>query len=58
MIVGLDALAAPAGVYVVNTKSASVSLVDLSTQKELKRIQVGPRPYGVAVAEDGATLIV
>lgn len=55
---GLDAFAAPAGVYVVNTKSASVSLVDLKSQKELKRIPVGSTPYGVVVADQGATLIV
>jgi YVTN family beta-propeller protein len=56
--VSLQVFAAPAGVYVVNTKSASVSLIDLGSQKELKQIQVGSTPYGIAVAENGATLIV
>jgi len=58
MALGLEVLAAPAGVYVVNTKGASVSLVDLGTQKELKRIPVGQTPYGVVVADQGSTLIV
>jgi DNA-binding beta-propeller fold protein YncE len=50
--------AVPAGVYVVNTKGKTVSLVDLSAQKEIKRLEVGPTPYGVAVANNGETLIV
>jgi len=58
VLLGLESFGAPAGVYVVNTKSASVSLVDLNTQKELKRIPVGQTPYGVVVADNGATLIV
>lgn len=53
-----DAISAPVGVYVVNTKSASVSLVDLNAQKEIKRIPVGKRPYGISVADNGAILIV
>lgn len=48
----------PQGVYVVNTKGASVSLVDLNSHKELKKIPVGNYPYGVAIAEEGKTLIV
>lgn len=52
------AAAGPAGVYVVNTKDASVSLIDLNDSKEIRRIPVGNKPYGVAVAENGTTLIV
>ncbi len=48
----------PARVYVVNTKDASVSLVDLQTMKELTRLPVGPRPYGIAVSKDGKTVAV
>lgn len=57
-VLSLPVFGAPAGVYVVNTKSASVSLIDLGSQKELKKISVGSTPYGIAVAENGATLIV
>jgi YVTN family beta-propeller protein len=45
-------------VFVVNTQDASVSLVDLSTMKEVKRHPVGPRPYGIAVSKDGKTVAV
>jgi YVTN family beta-propeller protein len=48
----------PTKVIVVNTKDASVSLVDIPTMKETKRISVGPRPYGVAVSQDGKTVAV
>ena len=51
-------LASPSGVYVVNTKGASVSLVDLRNAKQIKQIPVGEKPYGIAVAEGGDTLIV
>jgi YVTN family beta-propeller protein len=48
----------PKGVFVVNTKEASVSLVDLETKSERKRIPVGETPYGVAVIQEGKTLAV
>src|SRR5258707_12437933 len=48
----------PAQVLVVNTQDASVSLVDLATMKELQRFPVGPRPYGIAVLQDGQTVAV
>lgn len=50
--------ATPANVLVVNTQDASVSLVDLQTMKEARRISVGPRPYGIAVTQDGQTIAV
>jgi DNA-binding beta-propeller fold protein YncE len=50
--------APPAQVFVVNTQDASVSLVDLKRMKEVRRFQVGPRPYGVAVSLDGETIAV
>lgn len=48
----------PTRCFVVNTQDASVSLVDLTTMKELKRLPVGPRPYGIAVIENGKGLAV
>ena len=48
----------PGQVYVVNTQDASVTLVDLTTSKEVRRFEVGPRPYGVAVSRDGRTVAV
>ncbi len=48
----------PAGVFVVNTKSASVSLIDLKTNTEVRKIPVGSTPYGVALVQDGTTLAV
>lgn len=48
----------PTNVLVVNTQDASISLVDLQTMKETKRIAVGPRPYGIAVTQDGRTIAV
>jgi DNA-binding beta-propeller fold protein YncE len=53
-----DDRTAPGQVFVVNTQDASVSLVDLSTMKEMKRHTVGPRPYGIAVSRDGKTAAV
>jgi YVTN family beta-propeller protein len=48
----------PRQVFVVNTGDGSVSLVDLATVKEVKRYEVGPRPYGIAVSRDGKTVAV
>lgn len=48
----------PRQVFVVNTQDASVSLVDITTMKEVRRIPVGPRPYGVVVSRDGRRLAV
>jgi YVTN family beta-propeller protein len=48
----------PSQVIVVNTQDASVSLVDLTSLREVKRIPVGPRPYGVAVSPDGKTVAI
>jgi DNA-binding beta-propeller fold protein YncE len=52
------ACAEPEKVLVVNTQSASVSLVDLKSMKEEKRFEVGQRPYGIAVTQDGRTVAV
>lgn len=49
----LAALAAdPSHVFVVNTQDASISLVNLASMKEEKRVPVGSRPYGIAVTPD------
>lgn len=48
----------PKQVFVVNTQEASISLVDIATMKEVRRIPVGPRPYGVVVSRDGRRLAV
>lgn len=48
----------PKRVFVVNTQDASVSLVDLEAMKELRRIAVGEKPYGLVATQDGKTLAV
>jgi len=48
----------PAKVFVVNTQDASISLVDLKTLKEEKRISVGKRPYGIAITPDARSVAV
>src|SRR5437660_7917567 len=50
--------ATPKQVFVVNTGDASVSLVDLASMKEVKSWKVGPRPYGIAVSQDGTTVAI
>lgn len=49
---------APKQVFVVNTGDGTVSLVDLGTMKEVEKYKVGPRPYGIAVSQDGKTVAV
>src|SRR5258707_126996 len=49
---------APKEVLVGNTQDATVSRVDLAAMKELNRYKVGPRPYGIAVTQDGKTVAV
>lgn len=50
--------AEPQSALVVNTQDASVSLVDLQSMKEVKRFDVGARPYGIAVSKDQKTVAV
>lgn len=57
-VYGQQTAPAPSRVFVVNTQDASVSLVDINSMKEMRRIPVGPRPYGVVVSRDGRTLAV
>lgn len=49
---------APKQVFVVNTGDGTVSLVDLTTMREIEKYKVGPRPYGIAVSQDGKTVAV
>ena len=48
----------PRQVFVVNTQDASVSLVDIASMKEVRRVPVGPRPYGIVVSHDGRRIAV
>jgi YVTN family beta-propeller protein len=45
-------------VYVVNTGDGTVSLVDISAIKTIQTHKVGPRPYGIAITQDGKTVAV
>ena len=44
--------------FVVNSGGASISLVDMSAQKELRRIPVLREPHHVALSPDGKSLLV
>jgi YVTN family beta-propeller protein len=48
----------PTQAFVVNTGEGTVSQIDLQSKNEIRKIQVGPRPYGVALSRDGKTLAV
>lgn len=48
----------PKRVFVVNTGDGTVSLVDIPAMKEIERHKVGPRPYGIAVSQDGKKVAV
>jgi len=48
----------PNRLFVVNTGDESVSLVDLKAMTEIKRLNVGASPYGVAVSPDGKRVAV
>jgi DNA-binding beta-propeller fold protein YncE len=48
----------PSKIFIVNRMDSTVSYVDITTMKELKRIHVGPLPYFVALSGDGKTLAV
>lgn len=54
----LSAQQPPSKVLVVNTGDGTVSMVDLTTMKEVAKHNVGPRPYGIAVSSDGKTVAV
>ena len=45
-------------VYIINSGSNDVSLVDLKTQTLVQSIPVGAAPYGAAITGDGKTLLI
>ncbi len=55
-------VAHPAGAaglaYVINSGGASISLVDMSSQRELRRIPVLREPHHLALSPDGRSLLV
>jgi DNA-binding beta-propeller fold protein YncE len=52
-------LAAAAGLaFVINSGGASISLVDMSAEKELRRIPVLREPHHLALSPDGKSLLV
>jgi YVTN family beta-propeller protein len=44
--------------YVINTAGNDVTVVDVATNKVLSRIEVGPRPHGIAASASGDVLLV
>src|ERR1700687_5805145 len=44
--------------FVVNSGGASISLVDMSAEKELRRIPVLREPHHLALSPDGKSLLV
>jgi DNA-binding beta-propeller fold protein YncE len=51
--------AAAAGLaFVINSGGASISLVDMTSQKELRRIPVLREPHHLALSPDGKSLLV
>ncbi|HSZ91998.1 MAG TPA: YncE family protein [Acetobacteraceae bacterium] len=45
-------------VFVVNSGGASISLIDMSSQKEVRRVPVLREPHHVALSPDGRSLLV
>ena len=54
----LPAAAATGLAFIVNSAGASISVVDMATLKELRRIPVLREPHHVALTPDGKTLLV
>ena len=44
--------------FVINSAEASVSLIDMDTKAEIKRIPVLREPHHMALTPDGASLLV
>ncbi len=62
-ICGLILLFAPAArasglAFIVNSRGPSISLIDISSEKELRRIPVLREPHHVALSPDGRSLLV
>ncbi len=58
LVLGAKLAAASGIVFVVNSGGASISLVDMGSEKELRRIPVLREPHHVALSPDGKSLLV
>jgi DNA-binding beta-propeller fold protein YncE len=58
LMLGAKLAAASGLAFVINSGGASVSLVDMSGQKELRRIPVLREPHHLALSPDGKSLLV
>ncbi|PPQ38309.1 YVTN family beta-propeller repeat protein [Rhodopila globiformis] len=59
LAIGAAAPAWAAGIaFVVNSNSASISVIDMATQKEVRRIPALREPHHVALSPDGKSLLV
>ena len=58
LLLGAKLAAASGLAFVVNSGGASISLVDMSSEKELRRIPVLREPHHLALSPDGKSLLV
>ena len=58
LMLGAKLAAASGLAFVVNSGSASISLIDMSTEKELRRIPVLREPHHLVLSPDGKSLLV
>jgi DNA-binding beta-propeller fold protein YncE len=58
LILGAKLAAASGLAFVVNSSGASISLIDMSSEKELRRVPVLREPHHVALSPDGKSLLV
>jgi DNA-binding beta-propeller fold protein YncE len=58
LLVGAKVAAAAGLAFVVNSGAASVSLVDMSSEKELRRIPMLREPHHLALSPDGHSLLI
>src|ERR1700722_19350000 len=58
LVLGAKLAAASGLAFVVNSGGASISLVDMTTEKEVRRIPVLREPHHVALTPDGKSLLV
>jgi DNA-binding beta-propeller fold protein YncE len=58
LVLGAKLAAASGLAFVINSGGASISLVDMSSQKELRRIPVLREPHHLALSPDGKSLLV
>jgi DNA-binding beta-propeller fold protein YncE len=58
LVLGAKPVAASGLAFVVNSGGASVSLVDMSSEKELRRIPVLREPHHLALSPDGKSLLI